>query len=807
MRKTTLKSTLRVFLLFLVTLVTGGGYALAEEAVYKTLTFPGESAGKCNNYTSTWEITADQSFVWSIDKFNNNNNGWTYIRCGNKTDASIATITNKSAFDKPISKVVVTIDKVTAASVNSIKLVAYKGESPSETSDTVIAATIAKGDLTFAITSPDANNNLKLVFDCKKGSGNGFIQVSKVEYYTNAIDGISAPTLSLATGTYWKSQALSISVPESAVSVRYTLDDSDPKTSETAVAITEAANITLTKTTTVRAIALDKDGNTSNEATRTYTFVPSIANTQETAYTVEEVKNIIDNTPEKQLEDERVFVKGTVSKVDSYNSTYKSITYWLDENAFEIYGGLGLDSAGFSAKEDVEFGATVIVYGNATKYKTTYELDKNNYLVSYTAPAPVTLESVAITGEASTTEYEEGAKFNRSGLALTATYSDETTQDVTTDATWTVAPETLTREVTEVTVTATYKEMTATKVIPVRVLYTDPVEGNSIIMATYGKDDVQQYAAMTTTLNEAVFASTVLYKVGDKYVTTGKLDDILFATETTDEGTTIQCPEDGKYVQATAAKKMGYTSDKYYWQNKDNTLTAANEAYGVLRYNTDFPRFTTYTSNTGVYATIIDKSMVLEGEELSLTGQEGDNYYATFYSDKAVQFADATVYAVGVEDGRLKLEEVSSKQVPANTGVLIKTTSEKAVFAYIESAPAVENNLLRGSIVDALTTAPADGDYNFYMLSLDDKNQNIGFYWGAEGGAAFENNAGHAYLAIPKSTAQSVKGFSITDLETGLSQVEASDSKSGAVYDLQGRRVNRAAHGLYIQNGHVVLVK
>lgn len=61
--------------------------------------------------------------------------------------------------------------------------------------------------------------------------------------------------------------------------MRYTLDGSDPKTSETAVTITEAKVVTLTETTTVRAIAVDKDEKTSDEVTRTHTFIPSIANT------------------------------------------------------------------------------------------------------------------------------------------------------------------------------------------------------------------------------------------------------------------------------------------------------------------------------------------------------------------------------------------------------------------------------------------------------------------------------------------------------------------------------------------------
>ncbi len=107
----------------------------------------------------------------------------------------------------------------------------------------------------------------------------------------------------------------------------------------------------------------------------------SIANTPETAYSTTEAIALIDANS-AQLATTEVYVKGTISQVDSYNATYGSITYWLDDNAFEIYGGLGLNGAKFTAKTDLVVGDEVVVKGIIKKYNTTYEMDKNNVLIS-----------------------------------------------------------------------------------------------------------------------------------------------------------------------------------------------------------------------------------------------------------------------------------------------------------------------------------------------------------------------------------------------------------------------------------------
>lgn len=85
------------------------------------------------------------------------------------------------------------------------------------------------------------------------------------------------------------------------------------------------------------------------------------------------------------------YVSGIISQIDSYNSTYKSIQYWISDDGttttqLECYSGKGLNGADFAAKEDIEVGATVVVTGLLKKYNSTYEFDYNNYQYSYVPP-------------------------------------------------------------------------------------------------------------------------------------------------------------------------------------------------------------------------------------------------------------------------------------------------------------------------------------------------------------------------------------------------------------------------------------
>ena len=127
---------------------------------------------------------------------------------------------------------------------------------------------------------------------------------------------------------------------------------------------------------------------TYKEQIDSYTIdVKTIANTEETAYTTAQAIALIQAGKDLSTE---VYVKGVVSSVDNFNSKYYSITYWLDNNTFEVYSGKGIAGADFESEDDIEVGAQVVVKGVIKLYGTTYEFDKNNVLVSYQAPVAQT---------------------------------------------------------------------------------------------------------------------------------------------------------------------------------------------------------------------------------------------------------------------------------------------------------------------------------------------------------------------------------------------------------------------------------
>lgn len=723
---------------------------------------------------------------------------------------------------------------------------------------------------------------------------------------------VAVPTLSLAEGTYWGKQTLTIGIPEGAAGVQYTLDGTDPKESNTAELITEAKNLELSATTTVRAIAVDNNDNYSKEVSRTYTFAPSIANTKETAYTTTQAIEIINKTSAEQLAAENVYVKGVVSKVDSYKN--KSITYWLDDNTFQVYSGMGLDNKGFNSKEDIETGANVIICGKIKKFSNnTYEFDKGNYLVEYNAPVEKVLKSIAISGEATKTTYKEGEAFDPTGLVVTATYDDESTKVVTDDVTWTFDPATLILGTTEVNVTATYGEKTASKTVAVTVtevqkynvtwnvngkVYTEGapttevVEGEKlgtlptapasigglVFMGWTNEAVTSQEAAPAVLFTSAadapaVTADVTYYAVfaaqaGAGWARVTALSDITEGSYVIkNDGFILPNSNTNKSPQKVTAPSItdnvitGEVDESMVWQfvstgasNQFYIKNAAGDylyvidkSQGIRVADTDTPDKWTFEENGegyfsmkdansnrycatykagedwrsynskdyGNYAnggklelyrndiSYSDYTTTIETNSLILRAFDGMNYFATFSSDKAVKFVDATVFTVDVENGTISLNEIASKQVPANTGVLLRSAKESDVFTYIESAPAIEGTNLLKPASEQMTEG-----FKFYKLAYDNYTEKtgLGFYWGAENGGAYTVKPGLAYLAVPEAQAANVKGFSFDGTQTGINGVEATTAK-GAIYNLNGQRVEKAQRGIYIQNGKKFIVK
>lgn len=167
--------------LMLVCLLCGVGTTWATDVAYKTAKFGTQAtSGTSTGYTSTYESVTN-GFSVSVANGNTNGTTWDCVKFGRKGNTSVGTITTSNAIDKAITKVVLTIDAITATNVNSIKL--YTGASANECTTEVGTFSSTTGDQTVNISNPAANKFYKVSIDCKSGSGNGFVAVSKVVYY------------------------------------------------------------------------------------------------------------------------------------------------------------------------------------------------------------------------------------------------------------------------------------------------------------------------------------------------------------------------------------------------------------------------------------------------------------------------------------------------------------------------------------------------------------------------------------------------------------------------------------------------
>ena len=180
---------------------------------------------------------------------------------------------------------------------------------------------------------------------------------------------VSTPVITGAA-SFYETAEISIACSTEDANVYYTLDGAEP-TAESAL---YAAPFEINATTTVKAIAI-KGEDKSAVAEKTFT--------KATVLTVAQALALDLSTPVANQ-----YVEGIVSKVESFNPTYGSITYWISDNGeqaneLEVYGGLAMNGEKFEAQDDLAVGDKVVVFGTLKDYNGTKEFDKNNYLVAF----------------------------------------------------------------------------------------------------------------------------------------------------------------------------------------------------------------------------------------------------------------------------------------------------------------------------------------------------------------------------------------------------------------------------------------
>lgn len=197
-------------------------------------------------------------------------------------------------------------------------------------------------------------------------------------------------------------------------------------------------------------------------------------------------------------------------------------------------------------------------------------------------------------------------------------------------------------------------------------------------------------------------------------------------------------------------------------------------------------------------------------DEISITSEDfitiGSTGYATlYYSGRAIKIpTGVTAYTMKVENGKIVRSRTYSEgeTLPKATAVILRGKPGKYnLDTSTEEGITDSNNQLKGS--DTKTSTTGNNGDCFYMLANKD-GEGVGFYWGAENGAAFLNGEHKAYLAIPKTdtygSATKPCYVFAEDAATAIGKTSDNETKP-ASYTLDGRLCPRGAKGIVISNG------
>lgn len=248
------------------------------------------------------------------------------------------------------------------------------------------------------------------------------------------------------------------------------------------------------------------------------------------------------------------YVKGIVKATPTFDARYNSLTYDIEsgKKTLNIYSGKDLGNVGFVGAEDLKAGDEVVVYGDLKKYNKTYELDKNNYLISINGETQI-YRGLAVSEPK--TAFNVGDAFELGGKVLQVWRGKED-EDVTASATF--SGYNMSTEGKQ-TVTVTVGDESVTYVINVRAAGVTLQEKTATIK--FGKNNVeikkdpvtakddQQNSWTITTAGTAVHFSTQagFAQVGSS---NNPATNITFTTT---------LPEDAE-VTSISAKFGGFTS-------------------------------------------------------------------------------------------------------------------------------------------------------------------------------------------------------------------------------------------------------
>ena len=187
---------------------------------------------------------------------------------------------------------------------------------------------------------------------------------------------------------------------------------------------------------------------------------------------------------------------------------------------------------------------------------------------------------------------------------------------------------------------------------------------------------------------------------------------------------------------------------------------------------------------------------------------------ATYCSRKALDFSaveglDAYV-ATSYNSGELTATQ--HDKMPANTGVLLKGTEGTYVLPeYTGTVSSFATNMFVGINADAtvgVTTTTGSNEYTNLVLAV--VGGELGFYNLLASGTLAAHKA---YLPILTSALNVIGGSKKVTVNfekggaTGIKAAELNTNSENTIYNLQGQKVEKPEHGIYIVDGKKTYIK
>ena len=195
-----------------------------------------------------------------------------------------------------------------------------------------------------------------------------------------------------------------------------------------------------------------------------------------------------------------------------------------------------------------------------------------------------------------------------------------------------------------------------------------------------------------------------------------------------------------------------------------------------------------------------------------ITSTIGEHKIGTFYSNFPVALPTGVTAYVATQlpemegdEGMITMTSLTDGVVPAETGVVLRAAQGSYLFRKsAEEGIAVDGNLLRGYAGTAEyeeVTLPTDGSTNYVLTVMD---ETAGFY---KKNADFKVYNNKAYLNVPNGKSSKIRlRFVNGDDTTDIVELPTTpNAGTPIIYDLSGRRVEKATKGVYIVNGKKVV--